>query len=347
LAGKKLRFIYCVELIWALSVPAAWAQTVSPSPTFTSTTIATMVELSPTSTATATVVELSPTFTATPTSTSTNIPFATFIPTSTKTFTPTGTPPTATFTPTNTPGITRASLALMPTAYSNAWNRWDGFNWDIGFSYFIGSIFSRDFAKPDIDGLEKASIALLTSDLKYAWLDDDGDGPGFANGFLLSFLAQVGSGNSNSASGSQSFQVAGNVMGGIYGVMSKTIAKDTAVHLGYIYGLRDFDQSLGLGFFTMNYSQLMPLLNSKLQPVQSQTPAHVLYAGFNTRLLDRDWKFEVLKPFPMAENPILLNARVDGLPLSFNLSYEKWDHGYAVLGYVNFKVTILPQMPAY
>ena len=365
MGAKKLRFFYCVELLIMLAFSTAGAQTSMNSPAATFTP-------SPTFTPTATD---SPTFTSTitPTDTSTVNPFATptwtytwggvepqsptatRTPTPTFTFTATGTitpPPTATPSMTSTPGISRSGLAILSTAYSDAWDRWDGFNWGMGFSYYIGSIVSRDFAKPNIDSLEPTRFALLTSDVKYAWLNDDGDVPGMASGLLLSFLAQLASGSSSTgASGNQSFQVAGNVMGGVYTVMSKTVAPNTAVHFGYIYGLKDADKH-ALGIVSMNYSQLLPLLTSKLEN-NTDSPPGIFYTGFNTRFWGRNWKFEIWKPIGMDQNPVLFNSQIEGLPLAFNLGYERWDRGaggdggWALLGYVNIKFTIVPQTPAY
>ncbi|HEY5040260.1 MAG TPA: hypothetical protein VIJ93_14435, partial [bacterium] len=287
-----------------------------------------------------------PTFTNTP-----DIFFhgtSTFTPT--PTITPTGTitpPPQYTPTLTSTPNISRASLALLPTAYSNAWDRWDGFNWNFAFSFYIGSIISRDYSIPGagLDSLEPTRLALLTSDVKYAWLNDEGDRPGIASGFLLSFLAQVNSGSSSTGTGGQSFQVAGNSAGGVYTVVSKTVFPGTAVHMGYIYGLKD------IGLVSNNYSQLLPLFTPKLMNPNginvTDAPPSIFYTGFSTYFLGRYWKFEIWKPFPMTENPVLLNAQIDGLPLAFNLAYERWDQGYALLGYINFPFTLLPQTPAY
>jgi len=321
----------------------------TPSPTFTFSPTATP-SFTPTKTRTPDPFA-TPTWTYTWGAAATNTPTVYYTRTPTDTYTPTATgsitpPPTITATMTSTPGISRSGLSILGTAYSDAWDRWDGFNWAMGFSYYIGSIISRDYAKPNIDSLEPTRFALLTSDVKYAWLNDDGDMPGIANGLLLSFLAQLNSGNSSTGtSGSQSFQVAGNVMGGVYGVMSKTVASHTAVHLGYIYGLKQLDKN-GLGIVTMNYSQLLPLLTSKLQAVTDDPPG-ILYTGFNTRFWGRNWKFEVWKPLGMSENPVLFNSQIEGLPLAFNLGYEKWDHGWAMLGYVNIKFTIVPQPPPY
>ncbi len=397
---KTLRFIYCVELLALLAAPAAWAQTVapspsatftdsptsSPSPTFTPTFTSTY---SPTATPTYTYTVdpfATPTWTYTwgaltgfatdtPTVYYTRTPMPTFTPTQTGTITP---PPTMTPTLTATPGISRASLSLLSTAYTNDWNRWDGFDWDMSFTYYIGSIISRDYTKPDIDALEPSRFAMLSSDVKYAWLNDEGEMPGVASGLMLSFLAQLAAGNSGTGtSGTQSFspgagatpgssgQVSANVLGGVYTVLSKTVAPNTAIHFGYIYGLEQVDHNLGVNFITMNYSQLLPLLTTKLQG-NTANPPGIFYTGFSTRFWGRNWKFEIWKPLFMDQNPILLNTQIDGLPLAFNLGFEKWGPsenmttatsttaavplypgGWAMLGYVNFKFTILPQIPSY
>jgi hypothetical protein len=294
--------------------------------------------------------------TYTPTPTPTYNPFATDTytptpgsPTDTPTFTFTATQTGTIYTPTptwtSTPNISRASLVLLPTAYSNAKDHWDGFNWDIDFTYFIGSIVSGDYTKPagsQFDSLEEINIVLLTSDWKYGWLNDDGDTPGIASGFMTSFLAQVGTTSSAATTTTQAFQVAGNVIGGVYTVVSKTVFKDTAVHFGYILGL----EGLTGGFFGTDYSALLPYFGPGLDNSNGgslgEGPDSLYYMGFNTRFLDRNWKFEIWKPYPMDHSPILFNTLIDGLPLAFNIGYERWDTGYAVLGYVNFRIPLLP-----
>ncbi len=190
-----------------------------------------------------------------------------------------------TFTPTltNTPSISRASLVMLPTAFSNGWDHQDGFNWNIDFTYFIGSIISRDTSEPYLDSLEEISLAMLSTDVKYAWLNEDGDRPGSAIGFMYSLAAQTGSGNSSSGSSDQSFQVSGNTMGGVYTVLSKTISYKTAVHMGYIYGLEK------TGLVSLNYSQLLPFLDTNLQTTitndGASTPPSIFYTGFQQLFL--------------------------------------------------------------
>ncbi len=343
------------SLSWAQSVAPTASPTGTPTPTFTPAVVDTD---SPTGTPTPSPT---PTFTfnpfATPTWTYTWDPFATdtptvgsptSTPTVTNTFTPTvtGTIPTSTPTMTDTPSISRASLALWPTAYSNGWDRWDGFNWDIAFTYLIGTIAEKEDGLP-ADYLNPLRLWMLTSDVKYAWLDEDGDAPAFASGILLSELLNGGTPSSSGSAGSDSFTLTGNSVGGVYTVMSKSIARGSAVHFGYIYGFGQAMQSIGLGDFgpSMTYSQLIPLTTSKLSDI-AVDPPNIFYTGFNTRFLDTNWKFEIWKPFPMYENPVLLDSQIDGL-FAFNLGYEKWDHGFAVLGYFNFRFTIIPVTPSY
>jgi hypothetical protein len=325
----------------------------------------------------------SPTYNAFSTDTWTATPGS---PTDTATYTFTATQTGTIYTPTPTwsatPNISRASLVMLPTAYSNATDHWDGFNWDMDFTYFIGSIVSEDYNQQNIssqfDSLEQINIVMLTTDVKYAWLDDRGNLPGIASGMMLSLFAQVGSGNSTAtASSSQAFEVSNNEIGGIYTVMSKTVAKDTAVHFGYMYGLR----SLSSNTFSMDYPALLPFLAPGLSNYvvaqagstitsTATNPPDLFYVGFNTRFLGRNWKFEIWKPDPFGLNPysyvnsatnvnqivhpILFNTLIDGLPMAFNLGYERWGNeangqkgGFAVLGYVNFRIPLLPANAPY
>ena len=238
-------------------------------------------------------------------------------------------------------------MALWPTAYSNGWDHTDGLNWDLAFSYFIGTIAERDFTQPNVDWVNPLRLWLLTSDLKYGWLREQGDTPAFASGLLMSMLLNGGQPGAT-GSGSNSFSLSGSTMGGVYTVMSKSIDANSAVHFGYIYGFNQLFQAIGVPDFApaYNYSNLLPLTTSKLSDV-TYNPPNIFYAGFNTRMLGTNWKFEIWRPFPMNEDyPILLDSQIDGL-FAFNLGYERWDHGFAVLGYFNFRFTIIPTVPAY
>lgn len=364
---RLLRFIYCVELLFFLAASTLWAQSNTPMPSPTGTPTPTFTAAvdtdTPTATPTATFTVnpfATPTWTFTwdPWSTNTFTPTpnmtnaATFTPTPTFTPTVTGTIPTSTPTTTDTPSISRASLALWPTAYSNAWDRWDGLNWDISFTYLIGTIAQRDYSQTSVSYLNPLRLWMLTSDVKYAWLDENGDTPAFASGIMLSMLLNGGSpsatGSAGGTAGGGSFTLTGSTVGGVYTVMSESVGKGSAVHFGYVYGFNQVFQSIGLPDFGpgMTYSQLVPLITPNLQDTQNAGPPNIFYTGFNTRILGTNWKFEVWKPFPMVENPVLLDSQIDGL-FAFNLGYERWDNGFAVLGYFNFRFTIIPTAPAY
>ncbi len=368
--GRKLRSISCAKWLglFLLFTAAAQAQFVAPNmgDHFNG------FDNNNGPTDTPTWDPMVPTYTPTPTATYN--PFASDTPSSTPgsptdtitntfTATQTGTIYTPTPTWTSTPNITRASLVLLPTAYTNGRYDWTGFNWDVDFTYYIGSIISRDYTNPQqgLDSLEQINLVLLTNDLKMSLVDDNGDTPGFAMGLMTSLLAQVGSSNSGAGNTSTTgttnnatFQVAGNAVGGLYAVMSKKVTRNTAVHFGYIYGL----QNIAGDVFSTNYGSLLPYFGPGLNNSIGDNPDSLLYIGFNTYFWGRNWKMEIWKPMalwpantysdvPLPGNPILLNTQIDGLPLAFNLGYERWDTGYALLGYVNFRIPLLPSEPSY
>ena len=277
-------------------------------------------------------------------------PSDTWTPIMTSTFTPTGTltpPDTATPTITDTPSISRSGLALLPTAYSNGLFYSNDLNLDLSFSYFIGTIAEHEKGESSTDFLNPLRLWLLTSDVKYGWLDENGDVPAIASGTMLSLLIS-GSGDDSTGgtSGGQqssSFQLSGTSMGGVYTVASKRIDPDSAVHAGLMVSLRDPFSKIGIGNFAphLDYGDLLPLFTAKLSDDVGSPADYLFYTGFNTKMFGTKVQFELWKPFPMDHNPILLNSKIDGL-FAFNLAYEKWDEGYAVLGYFSFRFTVIP-----
>lgn len=373
MGARKLKSICCFKRLFLFLLLASSAQAQFISPGSGSNQFGGFNDTSSNGpTSTPTWDPMIPTFTTTPTPTYNPFASATDTPTPgsptdtpTYTFTPTQTgtinTPTATWSP--TPNISRASLVMFPTAYSNGWDHWNGFNWDIDFTYYIGSIISQDYTQENgFNSLNQINVVLLTSDMKYAWLDDNGDTPGIASGVMVSLMAQVGSssltgptttptvvGSTNSpVSNTGPVQVVPSMVGGVYTVISKKLSKDTAVHFGYIYGLHDL-----LGGGVLNYGSILPLFAPGLAQSNYEYPTHLFYAGFNTRFWDRNWKFEIWKPFSTdpnnsyESNPILFNTLIDGLPMAFNLGYERWDTGFAILGYINFRLPILPSESDY
>jgi hypothetical protein len=252
---------------------------------------------------------------------------------------------TSTPKPTNTPVIARSGLALFPTAYSNGLYRSDGFNLDLLFSYFIGSIVEKQRGQQAED-LNPLRLWLFTLDIKYAWLEESGNVPGFASGMIDTLLLQGGSPTSSGTS-SGSLKFTAKALGSVYTVASKRLSKNTAVHLGYMRG--DLGGIGGGSKFvhrimpTGNFSDLMVQFADGLSDERGSAP-NILYTGFNFKFLGTPWRFEIIKPFPMAKHPYLIDSKIDRL-FAFNLSYEHWDGGYALLGYFNFRFTLLPMTP--
>jgi hypothetical protein len=237
-------------------------------------------------------------------------------------------------------------MALLPTAYSNRLDRTDGFNLDLLFSYYIGSIAEKA-SGADIEWLNPLRTWMFTGDAKYGWLAESGSRPAVASGYLNTLLLQGGAPSSTgSSSGGLKFTT--QSLGSVYTVVSKKVGSRSAVHLGALRGnLRDA-LKFG-GFFRRilpngNHPDLLPLFASGLEDVRGDSTPNAVYTGWDLPFLGSQWRFELLKPFPMAREPILFNTRIDRL-FSFNLAYERWQGGYAVLGYFNFRFTLVPGAP--
>ena len=130
--------------------------------------------------------------------------------------------------------------------------------------------------------------------------------------------------------------------------VSKTVGKNAHVHLGYMRGGLS-GSSHKTGFLSHilpngNHADLLPLFAQGLASIQNESAPNILYVGWDFKFLGTAWRFEVLKPFPLSKHPVLLNTKIDKL-LSFNLAYERWQGGYALLGYFNFRFTIIPSEP--
>jgi hypothetical protein len=317
-------------------------------PTETSTPTSAQAPVSPASGAPPTF-----TFTATATMTGTQAvaaspsetPTKTISPTITATFTITGTP---TPSPTKTPVIARSGMALLPTGYSNRVNRVDGVNLDFLFTYYIGAIMEKRSTVENTEFLNPLRLWLFTADLKYCWLDENGNIPGLSTGFMDTLLL-LGSAPGDSAATGQSFKFTASSMGSVYTAVSKTVASNTSMHLGYMRGnLRDVLGKLGKTVRKLspnrNHADLLPLMTDDLADVRDESAPNIFYTGFDTKFLGTFWRFELWKPFPLSKEPILINSKIDRL-FSFNLAYEKWQGGHAILGYFNFRFTIVPSAP--
>lgn len=257
--------------------------------------------------------------------------------------------PTATLSPTptatNTPVIARSGLAFFPTGYSNGIYRSDGFNLDLLFAYFIGSIVEKQRGQ-QTETLNPLRLWLFTFDAKYGWMEEWGNRPAIATGLMDTMLLEGSNPTSGGSSGG-TLKFTSTALGGIYTTVSKRVSKRTALHLGYMRG--NLGGLVGGGklrrvFPTGNFSDLMLKFAQGLEPYRNESAPNILYTGLDFRWLGTTWRFEVAKPFPLSKHPYLIDTKIDRL-FAFNLAYEHWQGGYAVLGYFNFRFTIFPTTP--
>ncbi len=360
-----MKFIFYVELAFCgLWTALVFAQTpiVSMSPT-SGSTIGSAQFFSPTPTPTATsafnFLNAFATATTTPTPTATSFIsgiklFQPSEPTSTPTpeafFSATPTPtefiyygPTPT--PTATP-INRSGIALLPTAFSNNRYRTSGWNLDLLFTYYIGSILQKNFQPtPNINYLTPLRLWLFTADLKYAWLNDTENHPGIATGYFQTFIVNGSAQGASAASNNSGFQFTTNSIGSIYTVVSKRLGGGSSVGVGImrgnLAGLFGNSPTFNRILPNRNPSYLLTLLSPSLSSIENEEAPNMFFSEFSISLGKTQLEFELWKPFPMDLSPFLINTRVSRL-FSFNLAFEHWIGGYSLLGYFNVRFTIIP-----
>jgi hypothetical protein len=161
-------------------------------------------------------------------------------------------------------------------------------------------------------------------------------------------LLQGSSPTSASGTSSSSLKFTARALGGVYTVVSKQLVPNVSVHLGYMRGnitdLGGNSKFLKKFLPTGNLSELFTQFATGLSDFRTESAPNIIYTGWEFKFLGTPWRFEVLKPFPMSKNPILFNTKIDRL-FAFNMAYERWQGGYALLGYFNFRFTLLPTTP--
>lgn len=114
-------------------------------------------------------------------------------------------------------------VILMPTAYANNKGRDTGFNLNVLFDFYVGSLF-ESYTSPSTNRssssiFQELEIGTMTGDFKYAFLNDRGLVPGFALGLYTSALIGFGSGSETVGISSASGGIA--TLGDVYAVVSK------------------------------------------------------------------------------------------------------------------------------
>ncbi len=133
--------------------------------------------------------------------------------------------------------LNKTAIMLMPTAFSNLAKSDLGWNLNVLFDFYIGSLYEtftdEKTGKTDSAFAQRLYQGAFTLDLKYSFLSETRFTPGIAAGFYTA--AQVGSASSGTINVSSSGGGL-NSVGNIYVVASKRFAPRAAIHAGYMRG---------------------------------------------------------------------------------------------------------------
>jgi hypothetical protein len=139
-------------------------------------------------------------------------------------------------------------IITMPTAYANNPGRDTGFNLNVLFDFYVGSLF-ESYTSPITNQsqssiFQELEIGTVSTDLKYAFLNDTGGWePGLAVGLYTSAL--IGFGGNSTTIGISSSGGDISTLGDAYAVVSKRFIPsnpNAAVHFGFMHG--DLSQDL-------------------------------------------------------------------------------------------------------
>jgi hypothetical protein len=253
----------------------------------------------------------------------------------------------------------KSQVVLMPTAYINDPFKDHGISLAVLFDFYVGSLYetytSPDTGRQQVGVFQPLQIGTVTSDVKWAMLDDQGWIPGMAVGLYTSALISFGSGNASTV-GVSSSSGGLQTLGDIYAVVSKRFwpgHPQDVIHLGMMVG--KIGDSLGgdntpegwrLTLRHLSPGNDFPTLfthfvDPKLGAVVAQSPDMAfagLQAPFTVPLGFTRWhtalRLEAMVPLPMqaeyepvitgtplpsaspaSQLPWMLNIHLDNLPL--------------------------------
>jgi hypothetical protein len=222
----------------------------------------------------------------------------------------------------------RSGLVLMYTAYRGLGRKDQGFNGDMQFTYFIGTLYGDQSKELSAEPLylDPISLWLLTADLKYTALTDPAYPVALAVGAKGSLALFAGQQNSTGGSFTFTQKSTFTTLWGSYLALSRSFG-NLGVHTGYLAGTE---------------GNVLYYLSKYLQP--SPTDG-LVYAGLDFPLIRRmNVALEVLYPTAsgmVSQHPLVINTHVDRL-FNFDISYLHWDQGWALLGYFNLRFTLYP-----
>ena len=247
-------------------------------------------------------------------------------------------------------------VVVMPTAYANNKDHDRGLNLNVLFDFYVGSLY-ESYSNPTTGqtrtGLfQPLQIGTVTTDTKWALLDDNGLVPGIAAGLYVSALINFGQPSGAQTVGVSSAGGGINTLGNAYAVVSKRFwpgEPRVAIHGGLLYGkLADYmtgDPSPKDWRPTLRH--LMPggdipslftkFVDPKLGAQVGQSP-HMVFAGlqvpFTVPLIFMRWRtglrLEGMMPLPsdaeypasaLGKAPPAVAAR-DNLPWMLNIHVD-------------------------
>ncbi|MBN1595897.1 hypothetical protein JW933_08230, partial [candidate division FCPU426 bacterium] len=226
----------------------------------------------------------------------------------------------------------RNGLVLMSTGYRGMGRRDTGLNFDMQFTYYIGTLYgeqSEDLSPLPLY-LDPISVWLLSGDAKYTFIDEDHFPLTAAVGGKSSILLFAG--QQSSSSGSFTFSEKSEVdyvWGGYLG-LSRSLG-EVGVHAGYVFG------SMGDPIFYLSKYMLYG---------EAERTRNLFYCGVDFPIVRRmNVAMEVVYPLDATlqsqQHPVLVNLHVDRL-FNFDIAYLHWDQGWAFLGYFNIRFTLFP-----
>ncbi len=248
----------------------------------------------------------------------------------------------------------RTGLVLMPSAFRNDISNNYGLNVDIMFAYFIGSMYGQhNITTADAvgdaivdkgnDAMGKLGVWLLTGDAKWTFFNEGDTMPSFGAGYMYTILLQdsIGAGGSSQTTGgSASFSLGTKdsfkSMQGFYFVMSKNVIWDFTLHGGYLVG----NQLAFMPYLSTYLYDYFPTGSEKL--TKDKILDKGIYAGISRPLFGRTGiRVEYITTVGASRSPYIINTHIDHF-INFDVSYFKFNGGYAWLGYINFRFTVFP-----
>lgn len=210
--------------------------------------------------------------------------------------------------------LNKTLVVLMPTAYANHKDRDRGLNLNVLFDFYVGSLY-QSYTSP-LTGLERTAqfqplqVATVSTDAKWALLDDRGFVPGLATGFYSASLINFGQPSGSQTVGISSTGGGIRTLGNVYVAASKRFwpgERRASVHGGLFLGaLAD------------------TLVREPLPPDWHLTARHLLPGGDLPQLLTRfvDPKLGA----QVGQAPHLAFAGVQ-FPFTVPLGFRRWHTG--------------------